>query len=72
MTNLAVLQRPAQDDLRGVAAGLVCDAVYDGVGQHRILVHAASQPLRPKRAIPLSTATRDSFPAIPAVLRRQE
>ncbi len=53
VTHLAVLQRPAQDDLRGVAAGLVGDAVYDGVGQHRILIHAPHQPLRPQRAVSL-------------------
>lgn len=52
-----MLQRPAQDDLRGVAAGLVGDALHGHVRQHRVLLHPHAQPLRPQRAVPLSAHT---------------
>lgn len=52
-----MLQCPAQDGLRGIAATFAGDAVYDGVRQHRILLQAVEQPLGPQRAVPLHRHT---------------
>ena len=53
VTDLPMLQGPFQDNLRGVPADLLRNALHDEVLQDRVLHVFCLQPLRAQRAVAL-------------------